>query len=404
MKKCLLSRILAFVLVSAIAIVPKPASAASQINGETADMKWQLDGSLLKIEQNSDESYTTGDYDPYMDVQVLRPWEEYADQITHVEVGEGIQYIGTCAFAGFENLEHVSLPSTLYSIERQAFYGCSSLRGIEIPDSVGYIDMQAFANCSSLEEITLPSDLWTIHYGVFQWCTALENVYIPRSVTTIEEMAFLECDNLNVYYGGSQEDWSEVVFFDDEIKNATKYYKAAALFDTTESNIVFSDVPALAYYRKELVEVVGRGIITGYEDGTFRDQNTLTRAEAAVIMCRLNGEFDLPAKTTAFHDVSSDHWASGAIARAAEKGIINGMGDNKYAPGNPLTVGQFSKMLVLWLGLAEETPENWPLGYYESAMTAGLYLNTIGEEMADVNAPISRANACVMIYRALNYK
>lgn len=53
------------------------------------------------------------------------------------------------------------------------------------------------------------------------------------------------------------------------------------------SNKKYPDVPADAWYAKAIEFVTERGLMTGYEDGTFRPNDRLTRAEAATILVRL---------------------------------------------------------------------------------------------------------------------
>ena len=48
----------------------------------------------------------------------------------------------------------------------------------------------------------------------------------------------------------------------------------------------FTDIEANDYYENAAVFLDGEGIITGYEDGSFRGQNNITRAEMATIVCR----------------------------------------------------------------------------------------------------------------------
>lgn len=52
-------------------------------------------------------------------------------------------------------MKTVELPDTLKSIEKYAFYNCSSIRSIDIPDSTARIGEYAFADCKMLEDIKL---------------------------------------------------------------------------------------------------------------------------------------------------------------------------------------------------------------------------------------------------------
>ncbi|MBE9067631.1 WG repeat-containing protein [Leptolyngbya cf. ectocarpi LEGE 11479] len=77
--------------------------------------------------------------------------------------------------------------------------------------------------------------------------------------------------------------------------------------------------------------------LNGYPDGSFRPQNSLTRAEFAVLM--LNSFPGVRTQTTTvpnFADVSSQHWAKSAIATAYQKRIFVGYPDNTFRPNQPI--------------------------------------------------------------------
>ena len=89
-----------------------------------------------------------------------------------------------------------SIPSSVVSINNEAFKGCSKLTAVTIPDSVTSIGYEAFAYCSSLTSITLPTNVSTIQYGAFARCTALSRVTLPNNVVAIWGHAFLDCISL----------------------------------------------------------------------------------------------------------------------------------------------------------------------------------------------------------------
>jgi len=83
--------------------------------------------------------------------------------------------------------------------------------------------------------------------------------------------------------------------------------------------------------------------LSGYPDGTFRPDNTISRAEFATILVK---EFNLNSvKGKVFEDTSS-HWASDYITAAAEHGIVKGYNDTLFGPDDPITREQMVVMLV----------------------------------------------------------
>jgi hypothetical protein len=144
------------------------------------------------------------------------------------------------------------------------------------------------------------------------------------------------------------------------------------------------------------------GIITGYEDETFRPDNTLTRAEAATIMVRMLGLDDEVVKgNTVFTDVPASHWASGYINVAVANGIVNGLGDGTYNPEGLVTYEQVVKMIVCALGYEPVATSNggWENGgYLVAGSKAGF---TKGVAVSAKTAPVNRKIVAELIYNAL---
>lgn len=143
------------------------------------------------------------------------------------------------------------------------------------------------------------------------------------------------------------------------------------------------------------------GIMEGFGDGTFKGDDTLTRAEAAAIMVRLIGlEDETEQGETAFCDVPESHWASGYVNVAEANGIINGMGDGTFAPDGLVTYHQFAKMLVCLLGYEPAVFANgdWASGaYLYVASRIGFTKGVSG--IADES--ITRMTAARLVYNSL---
>lgn len=96
----------------------------------------------------------------------------------------------------------------------------------------------------------------------------------------------------------------------------------------------YPDVSAGDWYNKAVATLSRMGILSGYEDGSFRPNATVTRAEFAAMAAR----FDTEAKPvdTPFTDLTGC-WAADEIAKAYGKGWVNGYGDNTFRPNGPIT-------------------------------------------------------------------
>lgn len=99
----------------------------------------------------------------------------------------------------------------------------------------------------------------------------------------------------------------------------------------------FTDVQAGDWYAKEVQAAAGAGYITGYEDHTFKPGALLTREEAAVMISRILAlKEDSPS--AAFRDESGiSGWAVKAVNAVSGKGIIQGFQDGSFAPHGHLT-------------------------------------------------------------------
>ena len=97
----------------------------------------------------------------------------------------------------------------------------------------------------------------------------------------------------------------------------------------------YSDVHSGDWFNNAVSTMSAAGIITGYPDGTFRPNAPITRAEFAAIVARFN---DQSAKYLGtFSDVSYTHWASSSIALAAKFGWVTGYEDNTFKPDQSIT-------------------------------------------------------------------
>ena len=163
-------------------------------------------------------------------------------------------------------------------------------------------------------------------------------------------------------------------------------------------------------------KLVAHSIITGYEDGTFKPDNQITRAEFAAIVTRMKGVTDNLGTdaVTGFSDLDNDAsraWARPYVKAAVDLKIINGFEDGTFRAGEPVTYEQAVKMLVCAVGyevVAQSelskikiTNPNatWSAGYIAAAnkhgITKGVITNLISE-------PASRGVVAVLTSNGLD--
>ena len=161
---------------------------------------------------------------------------------------------------------------------------------------------------------------------------------------------------------------------------------------------------------EEAVDMISAlGIVDGYEDDSFQPEKNIERGEAAkMIAVMLNGGKDAVQDTSvsSFNDVlgSADAWANKYIEYGVSKGILAGVGGDRFAPASNVTGTQLAKMLLVSLGYDADKEgylddTSWAVNVNTDAASVGLYK---GLESIDMNAALTRDNAAQMIWNALN--
>ncbi len=165
--------------------------------------------------------------------------------------------------------------------------------------------------------------------------------------------------------------------------------------ESTEREIVtnFSDVDPSTTVGKAVTELAIRGIINGRPDGTFGPDENITRAEFSAIIVRLNNmDMGLGSDAvTGFTDLDADEnfkWARPYIKVVKDMGYMDGVGDNKFAAGDPVTFEQVVAVLMRMHGWgptcdleAQSTPNaTWSYGYIHHANSEGLTRNAMSAQ------------------------
>lgn len=114
-------------------------------------------------------------------------------KIPEIIDGKKVTAIGYGAFESRDELQKVSIPSTVTEIGEYAFSSCSNLREIEFPEGLTTFKEFVCSNCSSLTGINIPGTVTKIEYGAFSNC-GFKELVIPANVEEIGYYAFLNWD------------------------------------------------------------------------------------------------------------------------------------------------------------------------------------------------------------------
>lgn len=180
--------------------------------------------------------------------------------------------------------------------------------------------------------------------------------------------------------------------------------KKILLFVLTLS-IVFSNVTCFAFDDisdtdiSDAVDVLSKySIINGYDDGTFRPNENITRAEFTKIMIYTGNLYCL-CEDSAFSDIK-EHWAEEYINMACFLGMVNGTTSTTFSPDDKITYEQAAKIIVCSLGYDEEAQKNggYPVGYMTVAENLGIFDNISIES----SSPATRGKIAMMINQSLD--
>lgn len=178
----------------------------------------------------------------------------------------------------------------------------------------------------------------------------------------------------------------------------------------------FSDVPKDSREYKILIIIATRGIVSGYEDGTFRPENPVTRAEFASM---LEKTFDAKkvAESLKFGDIPADYWAVGAIDEATQTGFLKGYPQQIFQPTQKIPRVQVLVSLASGLNLtpksdpektlqtayadAKDIPQ-WARAKVAAATEIGLVFSNNGAAKdLNPNQEATRSDIALLMYQAL---
>lgn len=128
----------------------------------------------------------------------------------------------------------------------------------------------------------------------------------------------------------------------------------------------FPDVNEDDWFNITVSSLANMGAISGYEDGTFRPNEPISRAELASMAVRFYDAFEVEYEEGTFLDVDGDEWYADAIAAAEELGIIGGYPDGTVRPNNNITRAETCAIVNRVL---ERRPHDEHLGDVEDMRT-----------------------------------
>ena len=282
--------------------------------------------------------------------------------IKNITIPEGVTRIGKNAFKGCENLESVTIESTvLTDIDDMAFYG-TKIKDITLPDTVTHIGEQAFAECDELTSIHLSTALEEMENGAFKNCKLLGSVDIPQNITSIEANTFENCTSL------------QTVTMPATVTAIKSYaFSGCTALQTCEipnnleilSNCAFQNCKELENITIPSVSVIGSSAFYGCKKG-FSGDITIPDGVTSIGNGAFSGigdigEITIPNTVT---EIGANAFASNEITAF----IIEN--DENAVAGAPWGV----KVPICWTGLEMDNYFTWNNGTITGLSAYGQYL------------------------------
>ena len=161
-------------------------------------------------------------------------------------------------------------------------------------------------------------------------------------------------------------------------------------------------------YAESVAVLNGMGVFKGYEDGSFKPEGNITRAEVATIIYRIytadvakNDKSGLYATYNKFSDMAGAGWAQGYIGYCANASLVKGYPDGTFKPSGKVTGYEVLAMILRAVGYDknnEFSGADWALHVAQTAQQAGVLKNVKG---IDLNAAASRELVAELLFRAI---
>ena len=163
-------------------------------------------------------------------------------------------------------------------------------------------------------------------------------------------------------------------------------------------------------YAEAVAVLNGMGVFKGYEDGSFKPENKITRAEVATIIYRIytkdvakNDKSGLYASYNKFTDMAGAGWAAGYIGYCANAELVKGYPDGTFKPSGNVTGYEVLAMILRAVGYdknGEFTGADWALNVAKYAEQLKILENVA--KTTDLSAPATRELVSEILFRAIN--
>ncbi len=173
--------------------------------------------------------------------------------------------------------------------------------------------------------------------------------------------------------------YSDGTFKPDKTVTRAEFAKmvnsAIGISNTTSIN--FSDAASSDWYYNDVRKAVAAGYVTGYDDGTFRANNNIARQEAAVIISRIITNPTVSKTVTTSDKSSIASWALSGVNKVYAKGYMTGDANNYYRPTGNLTRAEAAKIIYSIIKNEEIVKSNSTISTAGTTAADTIYANNV---------------------------
>ena len=194
------------------------------------------------------------------------------------------------------------------------------------------------------------------------------------------------------------------LYVTSEDKDTTRMYTV-----TVKQGLTFSDINENDWFYDDVVSAAENGYVNGMGDGKYEPYGKLTRAQFALMIARAMNYDSNPDVESAFPDVADNHWAKAAINFCYQNEIITGYEDGEFKPDKTITRQEVATILARAFNLEEISSEaypddsaiaGWASDYVYMAKAAGLMKGDAGTGKFRPNDTLNRAEAATILMNA----
>ena len=217
--------------------------------------------------------------------------------------------------------------------------------------------------------------------------TLPEDVQLDKYEYKIDDGSWNECTERTIYVQDNHEHYVYVRLKTGSLGNGVPGYPYRRYFDG-DTNLALSEA---------IEDVTGLGIMENYEDGTFHENDSITRAEMAAIVGKMTGVSKIIAdgkrnEESGFSDVEKGAEYTGWINAINASGMLVGFNESdKFRPNDTVTLNETLTFMINALGGG---------GYVDNYISEAVSLNLL----KDTTSKVNRGNIAIIVHNTLDTK